>query len=99
MAVDRGLQVDLADPLEDADEEAVDGDRAAGVRCFDMAFAELRREALEQPNLFVGEVAFSRRSRRSCLVNSPWRIRTPRIPPADTYSPLSRSSCSTRRGP
>lgn len=56
MAVDRGLQPDLADPLQDADEEGVDGDETAGVRGFDVALAELRREPLEQADLLVGEV-------------------------------------------
>lgn len=49
MAVDGRLHVDLADPLEGADEEGIDGDEAAGVIGLDMAFAELGREAFEQP--------------------------------------------------
>jgi hypothetical protein len=42
VAVDRGLQVELADALEGADEEGVDRDQASGVRCLDVPFAELR---------------------------------------------------------
>jgi hypothetical protein len=42
VAVDGGLQIDLADALERADEEGVDGDQAAGVRRLDVALAELR---------------------------------------------------------
>lgn len=55
VAVDGGLQVDLADALQHPDEEGVDGHERAGVRGFDVAFAELRTEAFEQPDLFVGE--------------------------------------------
>ncbi len=36
-AVDRGLQVDLADALEHADEAGTDGDQSAGVRRLDVA--------------------------------------------------------------
>lgn len=43
--VDRGLQINLADPVESADEEGVDGDQGAGVRALDVAFAELGRES------------------------------------------------------
>lgn len=55
VAVDRGLQVDLADALECADEEGVDGDEPAGVRSLDVALAGLRREAFERPGLLLGE--------------------------------------------
>jgi hypothetical protein len=53
-AVDRGLQIDLADALQH-DEEGVDRDQSAGVRRRDVALAELRAEALQQPDLLVGE--------------------------------------------
>ena len=56
MAVDGGLQVDLADPLEVADEEGVDGDQVAAVPGLDVAFAELGREPLQQTDLLVGEL-------------------------------------------
>jgi hypothetical protein len=56
MAVDRGLQVDLADPFQHADEEGVDRDQSPGVRRLDVALAELRAEALEQADLLVGEL-------------------------------------------
>ena len=42
--------------LQDTGEEGVDGHQAAGVRRLDVAFAELRREALEQPYALVREV-------------------------------------------
>lgn len=48
VAVDRGLQVDLANALQRADEEGVDRHQGAGVRRPDMALAELRAEPLEQ---------------------------------------------------
>ena len=44
-------------------------------------------------------VACSSRSNRSCLVSRPLRCHTPRMPPAETWTPLSRSSCSTRTAP
>jgi hypothetical protein len=55
VAVDRGLQVDLADALEHPDEEGVDRDQSTGMRRLDVALAELGAEALEQPDLLVGE--------------------------------------------
>ena len=36
VAVDGGLQIDLADALQDADEEGVDGNQRTGVRRLDM---------------------------------------------------------------
>jgi len=56
VAVDRGLQPDLAHTLQRADEEGVDGDEAAGVQRFDVALVELRREPLEQADLFLAEL-------------------------------------------
>src|SRR5580765_7497102 len=53
MAVDGGLEIDLADALEGADEEGVDSDKTAGVRGFDVAFAELGAEAFEEPDLLL----------------------------------------------
>ncbi len=50
------MQVDLAHPLEHADEEGVDSDQRAGVRRLDVALAELRAEALQQAQLLIGEV-------------------------------------------
>ena len=55
VAVDGGLQIDLAHPLERADEEGVDGDQRAGVCGLDVALAELGAEALQQPDLLVGQ--------------------------------------------
>ena len=92
MAVDDGLQVDLADPLQHADEEGVDRDQGAGVRGLDVAFAELGTEPLQQPGLLgvssIGRsaVTFSSRSRRSCFVSRSWRLQTPRTPPELTWS-------------
>ena len=56
-AADGGLQVDLADTLEMADEEGVDGEKIAGEAGLDVAFAELGREALEGPDLVAGEIS------------------------------------------
>ena len=53
MAVDRGLQVDLAHALEHADEEGVDRDQRAGMRGLDVALAELGAEPFEQPRLLA----------------------------------------------
>lgn len=39
--IKRGLQVDLADPLQHPDEERVDRDQGTGVRSFDVALTEL----------------------------------------------------------
>ena len=55
VAVDGGLQIDLTDALQDADEEGIDSDEASGVRGLDVTLAELWREALEQSDLLVGE--------------------------------------------
>ena len=105
MAVDHGLQVDLAHALERADEEGVDRDQRAGVRGLDVALAELRAEALQQPapaprsaRSVRSAVVFSSRSSRSCLVSRSWRLQTPRTPPEETWRPRRRSSCSTRIG-
>ena len=52
------------------------------MRRVDVAFAELRGEALEQPDLVLGQlslrsaVAFSNRISRSCLVSRPCRCQT-----------------------
>lgn len=46
----------LADPLEGADEECVDGDEASGVRRLDVALAELGGEALQQPGLLLRQL-------------------------------------------
>ena len=59
MAIDGALQVDVADPFQIPDEECVDGQRAPGVRRFDVAFAELRREPLKQLHLFFRELEFA----------------------------------------
>ena len=55
MAVDCGLQIDFAHALEHADEEGVDGHQTAGMRGFDVPFAELGREAFEQSDLVLPE--------------------------------------------
>src|SRR5262245_11912444 len=52
-AVDGALQVDLADTLEVADEEGVDGHQIAGVMGLDVAFAELRAEAFQGLDLLL----------------------------------------------
>ena len=54
-AVDGGLQIDLADTLQDADKEGVDGDQSASVWRLDMAFAVFEAEPLEQSDLFIGQ--------------------------------------------
>jgi hypothetical protein len=88
-AVNDGLQIDLADALQDADKEGVDGDQSAGVR-LDMTLAVFRAEPLQELDLFLGQlslrsaVAFSSRNSRSCLVNRLWRCQTRRTPPAET---------------
>ena len=64
VAVDDGLQVDLADALEMTDEEGVHGHQVAGIAGLDMAFAELGREPLQQPDLLVGEVDLGARDVR-----------------------------------
>ena len=53
VTMDDGLQVDLADALEMADEEGVDGDEVAGLTGLDVAFAEPGAEPFQQPDLFV----------------------------------------------
>jgi len=65
-AVDGSLQIELPDPLEMVDEEGIDGDEGAGVRHFDVAFAELRAEALQKPDLLVrqAELALARKGAR-----------------------------------
>ena len=61
-AVDSGLQIDLTDALQDADEEGIDGNQRAGVRRLDMTLAVFRAEPLEQRDLFLreGELALGR---------------------------------------
>ncbi len=56
VAVQHGLQIHLANPLERADEEGVDRHQFPGVVDFYLAFAELRAETLEQTNLLVVEL-------------------------------------------
>jgi len=62
VAVDGGVQIDLAEALQDANEEGVDGNQRAGVRRLDMALAVFRAEPLEQRDLFLreGELALGR---------------------------------------
>lgn len=55
VAVDRSLQVDPANAVQHAHEERVDRDQGAGVRRLNVALQELRREALQQPDLLVAE--------------------------------------------
>lgn len=55
-AVDDGLQIDLADTFEAADEEGVHGHQVAGVAGLDLAFAELGAEALQEADLLVRQV-------------------------------------------
>ena len=53
--VDDDLNVDLADALERAPVERVLIEQFSGRRGLDMAHAELRRVALQQPDLFLGQ--------------------------------------------
>ena len=75
MAIDNGLKVDLTQALKCADQEDIDGKERTRMRGLDMTLPEIRGEAFEKPDLFVGEVellpatSFSRRRRRSCLVS------------------------------
>jgi hypothetical protein len=55
MAIDGGLQIDLAHAFQHADEEGIDRDQRAGARRLDMALAELRAEAFELTDLFGAE--------------------------------------------
>jgi hypothetical protein len=55
MAVNRGLQKDLADTLQRTDKEGIHSDKRAGMGCFDVAFAEFRAEAFQHAGLFLGE--------------------------------------------
>lgn len=55
-AVDGGLQVDLADRLEVADEEGIDGHQIAAVVSLDVSFAELLTEVLERRHLLLIEL-------------------------------------------
>ena len=50
VAVEHGLQIHLANPLERADEEGVDRHQILGVVDLNLAFAELGAEGLEQAN-------------------------------------------------
>jgi len=54
--IDHRLQVDLADALECADEERIDGHQVAGPAGLDMSFTELGAEPLEQSDLGVGQL-------------------------------------------
>ena len=56
MAIDGGLEVDLAHTLEMADEEGVDGHQVAGMAGVDVAFAELGAESFQQPDLLLAEL-------------------------------------------
>ena len=56
VAIDGALQIDLADPLERADEEGINGHRIAGVAGLDVALAELGAEAFEEADLPAGEL-------------------------------------------
>lgn len=56
VAVQHGLQIHLANPLERADEEGIDRHSFHGVVDLYLAFAELGAEALERVNLLVIEL-------------------------------------------
>jgi hypothetical protein len=56
MAVDRGLQIDLAHALEHTDEEGVHRDERARMWGLDVPFAELGTEPFEQPRLLRCEL-------------------------------------------
>ena len=64
VAVDRGLQIELADALKGADEKRVDRDQGPGVGRLDVALVELGREALQQPGLLFAEFDLALRRRR-----------------------------------
>lgn len=55
VAVEDGLQVDLADALQRTDEESVDRDELSRVMHLDLAFPEFRTEAFQQPDLLFAE--------------------------------------------
>ena len=55
VGINRGLQKDLADTLQRADKEGINGDKRAGVGRFDVALAEFRAEALQHAGLFLGK--------------------------------------------
>ena len=55
-AIEHGLQVHLADPLQRSDEERVHGDEVARVMDFDVALPELGTEALQQLDLLIGQL-------------------------------------------
>lgn len=55
-AIDDRLQVDHADALEHADEKGVDRHQLTGVVDLDMAFAELRTEALQMTHQVIGQL-------------------------------------------
>lgn len=56
VAIQHGLQIHLANPLECTDEEGVDRHQFPGVVDLYLTFAELGAEALEQANLLVIEL-------------------------------------------
>lgn len=56
VAIDDGLQIDLADPLEISEHESVDSDELACKIGLDMTLAELRIETLEQLDVMIGEL-------------------------------------------
>lgn len=106
MAVDGRLHVDLARPLERADEEGVDSDETSRLFGLDMALAELWREAFEQLDLFVGEDDLALGclflQAQQTLVLGQQAVALPDAahpPPDETARPLSLSSCSTLSAP
>ena len=56
VAIDDGLQIDLADPLEISDHERIDSDELACKIGLDMTFAELWIETLKQLDVMIGEL-------------------------------------------
>jgi hypothetical protein len=71
VAVDRGLQIELADALKGADEKRVDRDQGPGVGRLDVALVELGREALQQPGLLFAEFDLALRRRRLLQTQQP----------------------------
>ena len=59
VAVDGGVQIDLAEALQDADEEGVYGNQGTCVRRLDMTLAVFRAEPLEQFDLLIGQAEFA----------------------------------------
>ena len=101
-AVQHGLDVDLAHPLQRARRRRCPRPRAPRLLHLDVPLAVLGIEALQRLDLLLAQldlplrtVSSSRRS-RWWRVRRSLRIQTPRTPPELTWIPLSISSSATR---